>query len=117
MTQVKCERGCNRYMTRGYIFAVNLNFDKWPTYGLLVQPQDGGRGDWGGGGFEFWEATDVDYREIGWQSRAREYSREIARVVVIDLGREFEFSKVTDFVREASTCFWVHPLDEARART
>ena len=35
----------------------------------------------------------------------------------IDLGGEFEFSEVTDVVREASTCFWVHPLDEARART
>ena len=35
----------------------------------------------------------------------------------IDLGGEFEFSEVTDIVREASTCFWVHPLDEVRART
>ena len=35
----------------------------------------------------------------------------------IDLGEEFEFSERTDVVREASTRFWVQPLDEARART
>ena len=35
----------------------------------------------------------------------------------IDLGGEFEFSEVTDVVQEASTCFWVQPLDEAYART
>ena len=35
----------------------------------------------------------------------------------IDLGREFEFWEVIDVVREACTCFWVQPPDEARART
>ena len=34
----------------------------------------------------------------------------------IDLGGEFKFLEMADVVREASTCFWVHPLDEARAR-
>ena len=34
------------------------------------------------GKFKFWEVTDVDYREIGWLTRACECSREMARVVV-----------------------------------
>ena len=110
-----------------------------------MQPQDGWRGDLGRGGLNFekrltwtigrsdgilvlvnavarWRRADFRFRDADRRNRLAfdvlgSAATRWRAWPFIDLGGEFEFSEVTDVVQEASTCFWVHPLEEARART
>ena len=95
-----------------------------------MQPQDGGRlGDQRSDGKLVLVNAAARWRRVDFWFRVDDRRTRLAFDVLgsaaarwrawpfIDLGEKFKFLEMADVVREASRCFWMHLLDEARART